>query len=87
MKTNLAIGSGIIATVYLIPFLIPVTNPSSESETPGPRVANEIRASSEEMRFIEIPWVFDLFEGLRLANEENRPVFLYTVSGDPLDDC
>jgi Tat protein secretion system quality control protein TatD with DNase activity len=49
--------------------------------------ADAIRATREEMRFKDIPWVTDLFEGFRLAREENRPVFLYMITGDPLDDC
>ena len=49
--------------------------------------AHAVRTTAEEMRFKQIPWVTDLFEGFRLAKEENRPVFLYMITGDPLDDC
>lgn len=49
--------------------------------------ANAVRATAAEMNFTKIPWVTDLFEGFRLAKEENRPVFLYMITGDPLDDC
>jgi hypothetical protein len=34
-----------------------------------------------ERRFDEIGWVKDIREALRLANEHNRPVFLFTHDG------
>ncbi len=49
--------------------------------------ANSVRATAAEMKYMEIPWMMDLFEGFRLAKVENRPVFLYMITGDPLDDC
>ena len=49
--------------------------------------ADAVRATAAEMNFMEIPWVTDVFEGFRLAKNENRPVFLYMITGDPLDDC
>jgi hypothetical protein len=39
------------------------------------------------MNFTRIPWVADVFEGFELAKKEKRPVFLYMITGDPLDDC
>lgn len=51
------------------------------------RQAGAVRATPDEMRFKQIPWVTDVFEGFRLAREEKRPVFLYVVTGDPLGDC
>lgn len=49
--------------------------------------ADATRATPGELKYRKIPWVTDLFQGFRQAKEENRPVFLYTVVGDPLDDC
>ena len=49
--------------------------------------AGAVRATADELRFKEIPWVTDVFEGFRLALEEKRPVFLYVITGDPLGDC
>lgn len=49
--------------------------------------ADAVRATADEMGFKNMPWVTDLFEGLRLAQEERRPVFLVSQFGDPLDDC
>ena len=49
--------------------------------------ADAVRATEGELNYRKIPWVTDVFEGFRLAKEEKRPVFLYVVTGDPLDDC
>jgi hypothetical protein len=51
------------------------------------RTADAVRATAEELKYRELPWVTDVFEGFRLAKEEKRPVFLYMVVGDPLEDC
>jgi hypothetical protein len=50
--------------------------------------ANDIRSSANSLIKVQrIPWIADVFEGFRLAKEENRPVFLYVITGDPLGDC
>ena len=49
--------------------------------------ADAIRATAGELNYKKIPWVTDLFEGFKLAKQEKRPVFLYLITGDPLDDC
>ena len=48
--------------------------------------ADVVRATADELKFMRIPWVTDLFQGFRLAEEEKRPVFLYLITGDPLED-
>lgn len=50
-------------------------------------MADAVRATEAELKFTQIPWETDLFEGFRLAKEERRPVFLYMITGNPLDDC
>ena len=49
--------------------------------------ADAIRATAGELNYKKIPWVMDLFEAFELAKKEKRPVFLYLITGDPLDDC
>jgi hypothetical protein len=44
------------------------------------RVA-ELQPRTEEKRFDEIGWAKDIREALRLANQHNRPVFLFTHDG------
>jgi hypothetical protein len=41
----------------------------------------ERQASAEDKRFDEIGWVTDLRTAIRLAKENNRPIFLYTGDG------
>lgn len=42
------------------------------------------RPSADELRWREIPWQSDLREGVRLAKEQGKPVFLWTMNGNPL---
>ena len=41
----------------------------------------ERQASAEDKRFDEIGWVTDIRTAVRLAKENNRPIFLYTGDG------
>jgi len=54
--------------------------PASSSE-----ILAAVRATSEELRWMEIPWLRDLAEAQRLAREERRPILLWTGGGGPLD--
>ena len=49
--------------------------------------ADSVRATAAEMNFMKMPWATDVFGAFRMAAKEKRPVFLYLVTGDPLDDC
>jgi hypothetical protein len=66
-----------------------VTSPNAVAEKPSElkKKAHAVRATTAEMNFKRIPWVTDVFEGFKLARDEKRPVFLYMITGDPLDDC
>ncbi len=66
-----------------------VTSPNVVAEKPSElkKKADAVRATADEMNFTKIPWVTDLFEGFQQAKKEQRPVFLYMITGDPLDDC
>lgn len=61
--------------------------PSRSDQADLERKAAAVRATAAEMNFLKIPWETDLFEGFRAAEMEKRPVFLYLITGDPLDDC
>ena len=81
MKTNLIRVAAMLALVLF-------SAPASGQVQSELRVkADAVRATAAEMNFTKIPWVTDLFEGFRSAKEEKRPVFLYMITGDPLDDC
>ena len=44
-------------------------------------------APAEANKWQQIPWLRDVTDGRRLAKEEKRPLFLWTVFGEPLDEC
>ena len=48
--------------------------------------AGRIRPSAEETRFKDqIPWFLSPEEAAQAARREKRPVFIWTVDGDPWD--
>jgi hypothetical protein len=40
-----------------------------------------------ETKYLQIPWLLDLDQGIRLAKEEKRPVLIWTSGDDPLERC
>ena len=38
----------------------------------------------EEMKWASIPWQTDLWEARRLAREQNKPIFMWSMNGKPL---
>ena len=65
----------------------------AEGRQPSPsaaeltRLATVIKPSAEANKWQQVPWLRDVTEGRRLAKEEKRPLFLWTVFGEPLDEC
>ena len=43
-----------------------------------------IRPAPDELRWQGIPWQTDLRVACRLAAEQGKPVFLWTMNGNPL---
>lgn len=43
-----------------------------------------IRPKPSELRWQAIPWQTDLRAARRLAEESNRPIFLWAMNGNPL---
>jgi hypothetical protein len=37
-----------------------------------------------EERWMEVPWVSDLWEARKLASEQGKPIFLWEMDGNPL---
>ena len=60
------------------------------NEAPAPNRENfqellaAIRPTPDELRWQEIPWQTDLRVACRLAAEQGKPVFLWTMNGNPL---
>jgi hypothetical protein len=46
-----------------------------------------VKPTERELRWQQIPWVTDLTEGQRLAEQEQRPIFLWVTGDDPLQRC
>ena len=38
-------------------------------------------------KWLEVPWLLDLNEGIRVARAENRPVLIWVSGDDPLERC
>ena len=51
------------------------------------QLATVIKPSAAANKWQQIPWLTDVDEGRKLAKEEKRPLFLWTVFGEPLDEC
>ena len=39
---------------------------------------------SEEMKWASIPWQTDLWEARKLAQEQRKPIFMWSMNGNPL---
>ena len=66
---------------------------SPEAERPSrsraelAQLATVIKPPAAANKWQQIPWLGDVNEGRKLAREEKRPLFLWTVFGEPLDEC
>jgi len=46
-----------------------------------------LRPKAEEMRFGQIPWLFDLWEARTKAAAEGKPLLILGASGNPCGTC
>jgi hypothetical protein len=60
----------------------PLRSPAELTE-----LATIIKPSAAANKWQQVPWLGDVNEGRKLAKEEKRPLFLWTVFGEPLDEC
>jgi len=51
------------------------------------KLAAVIKPSAAANKWQQIPWLTDVNDARKLAKEEKRPLFLWTVFGEPLDEC
>lgn len=51
------------------------------------KLAATVKPTPAENKWQQIPWITDVNEGRRLAKEEKRPLLLWTIFGEPLDEC
>lgn len=43
-----------------------------------------VRPEADELRWRAIPWLTDLREATQRAAEQGKPIFLWTMNGNPL---
>lgn len=48
------------------------------------KFAGFIRPAADELRWRAIPWLTDLREATQRAAEQGKPIFLWTMNGNPL---
>ena len=60
----------------------PLPSPAELTE-----LATIIKPSAAANKWQQIPWLTDVSEARKLAKKEKRPLFLWTVFGEPLDEC
>jgi hypothetical protein len=78
----------LLTFALLVPSPLPAQDEADEFASRLHAQADEIRAAAADLfKLRRIPWTTDVFEGFRLAREEQRPVLLYMITGDPLGDC
>lgn len=100
-RTNFVLGARRLLRVVVLVVAAGAHGPArhvlaqapAEARQPAPtaaeltRLATVIKPSAEANKWQQIPWLRDVTEGRRLAKEEKRPLFLWTVFGEPLDEC
>lgn len=55
-----------------------------ESEEQFQTVFEFIRSAEDDERWREIPWVPSLWTGVKTADEQRKPIFVWAMNGDPL---
>jgi len=83
--------------VAAIGFLVGIIHADSRPQSPAadlkrlPKDAARLHAETlifpQPTRWLEIPWLLDLNEGIRLAKKEHRPVLIWVSGDDPLERC
>jgi hypothetical protein len=78
----------LLSAALSVPAVLRAEEERTEAASDLARKADDIRASADRLfKLQRVPWVTDVVEGFRLAREEQRPVLLYMITGDPLGDC
>jgi hypothetical protein len=89
---NFILGARLLLAVGLL-VVAAEAHGQAEPKEPWPtspelaKLAAVIKPSAAANKWQEIPWLTDVNEGRKLAQEEKRPLFLWTVFGEPLDEC
>ena len=91
--TNFTLGARLFLGVGLLVVAAGAHGQAAESKKPWPtspelaKLAAVIKPSAAANKWQQIPWLTDVNDARKLAKEEKRPLFLWTVFGEPLDEC
>ena len=81
-------GTVLVMTARHVQALAPA---EAKKPLPSPaeltNLATIIKPPAAANKWQQIPWLGDVNEGRKLAREEKRPLFLWAVFGEPLDEC
>jgi hypothetical protein len=91
MVTRIVISVGLVVLVVTARPMRAQAPAEAKKPLPSPaeltQLATSIKPSAAANKWQQLPWLTDLNEARRLATEEKRPLFLWTVFGEPLDEC
>lgn len=68
--------------LFLFITLVGMSAPLTEKDVPSLREA--IKPTAAEERWLEIPWMSNLWEARRRAAAEGKPILLWEMDGNPL---
>jgi hypothetical protein len=51
------------------------------------RLYDDVTLFPRPTKWLEVPWLLDLNEGVRAAKAEHRPVLIWVSGDDPLERC
>jgi hypothetical protein len=92
-RTNFILGARLLLGFGLLVVAAGPHGQAAEPEKPLPtseelaKLAAVIKPSAAASKWQQIPWLTDVNEARKLAKDEKRPLFLWTVFGEPLDEC
>lgn len=72
------------ACLFLFANVLPAQTAPDPTSAEFKRLHSLIRPTEEESRWLEIPWMTDLWAARRLAAAEGKPIFLWEMDGHPL---
>jgi hypothetical protein len=62
-------------------------DPQASQQRALEAMADVVRLDAAVLRWRDIPWYADANEGLKVARQEQRPMFLWVSGDDPLVRC
>jgi len=61
--------------------------PQQQTERFDPRLHGLIKPRADEWKWARIPWMGDLAEARKKAAAEGKPLYVWTMAGEPLGQC